>query len=150
MITVKVKMARMASCFRSLVLACVALGWGGQALAQTSAATIAARPQLSGERLFLQCRACHSLTSDQAGKVGPALGGIFTRGVGTYAGFDYSPSMKAFGGVWTDARLDIYLAAPNRTVAGTKMAFAGIPDAGRRAALIAYLRANTSARPVTK
>jgi cytochrome c len=111
---------------------------------------VANRPQLSGERLFLQCRACHSLTSDQAGKVGPPLAGMFTRGVGRLTGYDYSAGMRAYGGSWTDERLSVFLAGPNRTVAGTKMAFAGIPDAGRRAALIAYLRANTAAAPPTK
>jgi cytochrome c len=111
---------------------------------------VASRPQLSGERLFLQCRACHSLTSDQAGKVGPPLAGIFTRGVGRMTGYDYSAGMRAYGGSWTDERLSTYLAGPNRTVTGTKMAFAGIPDEGRRAALIAYLRANTVAAPPTK
>ncbi len=110
----------------------------------------ATRPQLSGERLFIQCRACHSLTGDHSGKVGPALSGLFTRGAGRVAGFDYSPGMRAYGGMWTDARLDAFLAGPNRTIAGTKMAFVGIPDGGRRAALIAYLRANTGSSSPTK
>jgi cytochrome c len=112
-----------------------------------STSAVVSRPQLSGERLFLQCRACHSLTSDQAGKVGPPLAGIFTRGVGRMTGYDYSAGMRAYGGSWTNERLSTYLAGPNRTVAGTKMAFAGIPDTGRRAALIAYLRANTVVAP---
>ena len=123
--------------------------------AQSAAgANLATRPGLSGERLFLQCRACHSLTADQSGKVGPSLAGVFNRSVGTSAGFAYSPAMRAFGGTWTEVRLDAFLAGPNRTIAGTKMAFAGIPDASRRAALITYLRANpgngTAQRPAAK
>lgn len=121
-----------------------------QAQAQNASGVVANRAQLSGERLFLQCRACHSLTSDQAGKIGPALSGIFTREAGRAVGYDYSPGMRAFGGVWTDERLNAYLAGPNRAIAGTKMAFAGIPDASRRATLIAYLRANTGSAPKAK
>ena len=124
----------------------VATSASGQAIA----GSVGSRPQPTGERLFLQCRACHSLTNDQAGKVGPALAGLFTRGVGRAAGYDYSPGMRAFGGAWTDERLNAYLTGPNRVVAGTKMAFVGISDAGRRAALIAYLRANTATTPPRK
>jgi cytochrome c len=121
----------------------------GSADAQ-NAPLVASRPQLTGERLFIQCRACHSLTSDPSGKVGPALGGLFTRGIGRAQGFEYSPGFRSYGTKWEDGNLDTFLAGPNRAVAGTKMAFAGIPDATRRATLIAYLRANTAAAPRPK
>jgi cytochrome c len=133
------------------IVGCLALGpINLQAQNAPTNGGVASRPQLSGERLFLQCRACHSLTSDQAGKVGPPLAGVFSRGAGRLAGYDYSAGMRAYGGSWTEERLNAFLAGPNRTIAGTKMAFVGIPDAGRRAALIAYLRANTGATPTSK
>ncbi len=47
--------------------------------------------------------------------------------------------MKAKGGVWDAAALDIYLADPMKTVPGTRMAFAGVIDAADRQALILYL-----------
>lgn len=118
--------------------------------APTTVSAIAARPQLSGERLFIQCRACHSLTSEQSGKVGPSLSGLFSRGTANAPGYTYSPALRAYGGAWTEARLDAFLTGPNRTIAGTKMAFAGIPDATRRATLIAYLKANTGTGPASK
>lgn len=48
--------------------------------------------------------------------------------------------MKAKGGVWTEANLDSYLTKPQAYVKGTKMAFAGIPDAKKRKDVIAYLK----------
>lgn len=51
--------------------------------------------------------------------------------------------MKARGGVWDEAALDAYLAAPMKNLPGTRMAFAGIPDAAERKALILYLAAQS-------
>lgn len=129
-----------AACFAASTLQAQTVNVATSAAAGAATAT---RPSLTGERLFLQCRACHNLTSVQGGKIGPALGGLFGRGAGSAPGYTYSSGLKSYGGTWTDARLDAFLAGPNRTINGTKMAFAGIPDSARRAAIIAYLKANT-------
>jgi cytochrome c len=47
--------------------------------------------------------------------------------------------MKNSGKVWDAATLDTYLANPRTVVPGTKMSFAGLPDATDRANVIAYL-----------
>lgn len=86
-----------------------------------------------------QCKVCHSFEPGRNG-VGPSLAGIAGRKAGTEAGFAYSPAMKASGLTWDDATLDTYLTAPMKAVPGTKMAYAGMPDAAKRKALIDWLK----------
>lgn len=75
--------------------------------------------------------------------MGPNLHGLFGRKAGTVAGFKtYSPALKASGIVWDAKSLDQYLAAPTTKVPGTRMVVK-VSDPARRAALIAYLRAET-------
>jgi cytochrome c len=47
--------------------------------------------------------------------------------------------MAKSGIVWTDAKLDAYIASPATTVPGNKMPFAGISNNNQRTDLIAYL-----------
>lgn len=89
-----------------------------------------------GEQLYVRCMACHALARD---RVGPRHCGVVGRRAGSVAGFDYSPAMKKSGLVWDRKTLDRFLANPPRTVPGTSMTYAGVPDAGERADLIAYL-----------
>ena len=49
--------------------------------------------------------------------------------------------MRAKGGVWDEAALDTYLKAPAQALPGGRMAFAGIPEAAERKAVILYLAA---------
>lgn len=74
--------------------------------------------------------------------MGPNLHGLFGRKAGSVQGFAYSKAMKASGIVWDAKTLDRYLAAPTTTVPGTRMV-AKVGDPARRAALIAYLKAET-------
>ena len=95
-----------------------------------------------GKTAFRKCTACHTL---QAGRhrVGQSLAGLFGRVPGTAEGFRYSPAMTAFGAtgaVWDEATVDAYLADPKGFVAGNRMVFPGIRDAGERADLIAFLK----------
>lgn len=92
-----------------------------------------------GEQVFKRCVACHTIDKDGANGIGPNLHGVVGRAVASHAGFSYSSAMKAKGGVWDDAALDIYLKQPMMAVPGTRMAFAGIPDDLDRKALILYL-----------
>lgn len=92
-----------------------------------------------GERLAMQCRACHALEKNGPALLGPTLYGVFGRDAGGVPGFDYSPSLASATFVWTPAALDAWLAAPSRFLPGNRMAFAGIQDAADRNALIAYL-----------
>jgi cytochrome c len=112
------------------------------ALAQTKAAkTAAAGPAgdvVKGEKLFAQCKICHSLDAGKNG-VGPSLKGIMGKPAAGVVGFTYSPAMKNSGLKWTPDVLASYLQAPMKKVPGTKMAFAGLSKPDDRANVIAYL-----------
>jgi cytochrome c2 len=104
-------------------------------LGHASAAGDAAR----GAALFNRCYICHSNTKGAPNRMGPNLFGVVGRKVGTYPGFAYSAAMKKAGFVWTVAKLDIYLADPQKFVSGNAMPLAGISDAQQRADIAAYL-----------
>jgi cytochrome c2 len=95
-----------------------------------------------GESLFAtQCSGCHSIVDGMSHRLGPDLAGIIGRDIGAASGFgEYSAAMRAQRGTWTNERLDAFLRDPQGTVPGNSMAFAGVPDARQRAALIEYLR----------
>ena len=92
-----------------------------------------------GEKVFVQCKTCHVKEAGQ-NRVGPSLAGIVGRAAGSVEGFNYSPANKNSGITWTPEKLFQYLEKPARVVPGTKMVFAGLPDAQKRADLIAYLQ----------
>lgn len=92
-----------------------------------------------GGVVFLQCKTCHELDKN---KIGPQLHGVIGRKAGTIAGFSYSDANKNSGITWTPEKLFQYLEKPQRIVPGTKMTFAGLSDAQKRADVIAYLKAN--------
>jgi cytochrome c len=92
----------------------------------------------AGKLVFAQCRTCH-VTDAGVNKTGPSLNGIIGRKAGTVPGFNYSPANAGSGITWTKEKLFQYLENPQRVIPKTKMIFAGIPDAQKRADLIAYL-----------
>lgn len=92
-----------------------------------------------GEKVFAACKACHSLEAGKKG-VGPSLAGIVGRKAGTVEGFAYSEPMKASGITWDDTSLKAYVADPKGYIAGNKMAYAGLKDAAKLDALIAFLK----------
>ena len=92
-----------------------------------------------GERVFKKCVACHSLTKN---KMGPALGNIFGKKVGSVKGYLYSKAMRNSDIIWTDSTLDKFLLKPKKSIKGTKMRFFGIRKKEQRDALIKYLKEN--------
>lgn len=94
----------------------------------------------AGARLFAtKCQACHQVDSAKGSGMGPNLAGVIGRKSGALPGYNYSPAMKGAGLIWDDARLDTYLAAPQRVIQGSRMAFPGLADAQQRTDLIAFL-----------
>jgi cytochrome c2 len=116
-----------------LRLVCVAavLAAAGAAHAEGDAAR--------GEMRFEDCAACHT-TERGVNKVGPSLSGLFDRKAGELADFRYSAALKRSGITWTPQSLDTFIADPQHAVPANRMPYAGMPDAGDRADLIAYLR----------
>ena len=92
----------------------------------------------AGKLVFAQCRTCH-VTDAGVNKTGPSLNGIIGRKSGSVPGFAYSPANSGSGVVWTKEKLFQYLEKPQRVIPKTKMIFAGLPDAQKRADVIAYL-----------
>lgn len=97
----------------------------------------AAADVAAGEKVFKKCAACHKV--DGADGTGPHLNGVVGRARGSIAGFGYSDGMLAVTDPWTPEAMEVFLANPKGVVAGTKMAFAGLPKVEDRANVIAYL-----------
>lgn len=111
----------------SLTLAVMTLTTGTTASAQTSA---------DGQTLYqAKCGGCHSLDSN---RIGPAHRGVVGRKIATAPGYPYSAAIKKLTGVWTPARLDLWLQGPQKVAPGSKM-FLTIPDPAQRATIISYL-----------
>jgi cytochrome c len=96
-----------------------------------------ADPINDGKAAFSQCSMCHSTTGTEDS--GPHLNGVVGRKSGSVPKFNYSSAMKSTEVVWDTETLDGFLANPQQAVPGTRMPFSGLPDAAKRAALIAYL-----------
>jgi cytochrome c len=92
-----------------------------------------------GSKLFLQCRACHTVTPGEPNGVGPNLNGVVGAKAGGRPGYVYSTAMQKSGLVWDTATLDAFLKRPTSVVPGTKMTFAGVAAPKARLDLIAYL-----------
>jgi cytochrome c len=108
----------------------------------TSAPALAAEGDPTrGEQIYRRCQGCHSI---DANRVGPRHAGLFGRRAGSLDDYSYSDAMRGSSVVWEETTLDRFLAAPRKFIPGTKMPFAGIPDAEERAALIAYLKQATA------
>ncbi len=101
----------------------------------------------NGRRVFARCRSCHTITEGGPNMTGPNLYGMFGRTAGTHPGYNYSPAVKAAGFAWDAERLDHWLENPRTFLRGTKMSFAGIPDATDRRDVIAWLKVETGYAP---
>jgi cytochrome c len=86
------------------------------------------------------CAACHSFNKGGKPIVGPNLYGIVGAPHDHEAGFDYSPALLKFKGQpWTYTALNHWIYNPAEYAPGTRMTFAGIPQAQLRADVIGYL-----------
>jgi len=101
----------------------------------------------NGQAQFAVCRSCHTLDQGGANVIGPNLHGVFGRRAGSKTDFDYSDDMKKAGWTWDADHLDKWIQNPRGVLPGTKMTYAGMPDAKNRTDLIAYLKTATSPVP---
>ena len=92
-----------------------------------------------GEKLFMQCKACHTILPGK-NIIGPSLHGVVGRTAGQVPGFNYSPANKASGELWSEEHLYAFLEAPQKVMPGTRMAFFGMRKPQDRADVIAYLK----------
>lgn len=117
----------------------VAVAAGTSAFAQSSAVQSPAGDPVRGHTVYARCIACHDLNTGVT-RLGPSLKGVMGRKAGGVADFAYSAAMKGSGVTWDAASLDAFLKAPAGFMKGSRMAFAGLPDAQDRADVIAYLQ----------
>lgn len=98
----------------------------------------------NGQRLFNQCRACHTIVEGGRNGVGPNLYRVYDRPAGSIENFRYSAPMreKAAGGlVWNNANLRAYLVNPKDVIPAGAMSFQGFRDNAQNVSdVIAYLR----------
>lgn len=92
-----------------------------------------------GASIFQRCAMCHTDAKGGGNGLGPNLFGVVGRKAASLPDFMYSGALKNAGLTWTPANLDKWLSGPARMVPGTKMMFAGIPQADQRADVIAFL-----------
>lgn len=98
-----------------------------------------------GAQAFRACIACHSIRPGEQ-LTGPSLAGVFGRRAGTLEGYArYSDALRKSDIVWNEKALDAWLADPRKFIPGNAMTISGLPDAGQRADLIAFLRNPQSA-----
>lgn len=112
-----------------------AAAFDAKAVADAAASADAA----AGQKIFSKCQACHSGEHGGPNKVGPNLAAVVGRPKASHEGFNYSDAMKAKGGNWTLEDLAAFVHNPKGFVAGTKMLFPGVADAGDLGNLLAYL-----------
>jgi cytochrome c len=118
------------------------------AVALAAPAAALAQDPAAGQRVFNQCRACHTVEQGGRNGVGPNLHGVFDRRAAAVEGFRYSRPMqqKAEEGLtWTEDNLRAYIANPRAFVPGGTMAYAGLRNEQQMNDLIAYLRQATGA-----
>ena len=110
------------------------------AMVAASSAALAEGDPAKGERVFNRCKACHTIEAGGLHKLGPNLHGLFGQEAGTMEGYkNYSDALKTADFVWTEEKLDAWLANPRSFLPGNKMMFAGLRKEDQRDDLIAYL-----------
>jgi cytochrome c len=97
-----------------------------------------------GRKLYLQCRACHSLKEKEPHKIGPNLFKIIGSKAGSMKGYNYSDALSKSEIVWTIENLDLWLEKPYEIIPGNKMVFSGMSKQEDRNDLIAYVYDQTS------
>lgn len=99
-----------------------------------------AQDAAAGEKVFLQCRACHQVGPTARNTVGPVLNGLFGRKSGTIEGYSYTAANRDSGITWDEETFAEYIRDPKARIPGTKMIYAGLKDEQRTKDLIAFLK----------
>ena len=99
-----------------------------------------AQDAASGEKIFVQCKACHQIGENAKNGVGPVLNGLFGRKAGMIEGYSYSAANKNSGITWDEATFREYIKDPKAKIPGTKMAFPGLKDPKQIDDVVAYLK----------
>lgn len=94
----------------------------------------------AGEKVFLQCRACHQIGPTAKNLTGPKLNGLFGRHSGSIEGFNYSDANKNSGITWDETVFREYIQDPRKKIPNTKMIFVGVKDEKKINDLIAYMK----------
>lgn len=116
------------------------------ALLALNAPAVAEGDAIKGKSAFAKCGICHQVGPGAKTLVGPELNGIVGRKAASVAGYAmYSAGMKKLGEegfTWTEEHIDKWITDPKAMIPDSPMAlaFQGIPDAGERADIIAYLK----------
>ena len=104
---------------------------------------IAAMNVAEGEKVFKKCQSCHNAERGGANGTGPNLWGVMGRQMGVHQGFAYSSAMQGRAAPWTWEEMDGFLTKPKEWLPGTAMNYIGLKKYEQRAAVMAYLNANT-------
>ena len=106
------------------------------------ACAVPARAQdaAAGEKIFVQCRACHQVGESAKNVVGPVLNGLFGRKSGTIEGYNYTDANKNSGIVWDETQFLEYIKDPKAKIPSTKMVFVGIKNETEAKNLSAFLK----------
>jgi len=125
---------------------CQLYGFAAVALFALSATAFAQGDATKGKAAFAKCGICHQVGPGAKTLVGPELNGVVGRKAASVADYSmYSAGMKKLGEqgfVWDEQNLDKWITDPKAMIPDSPMslAFPGIPDAGERADIIAYLK----------
>ena len=101
-----------------------------------------------GKAAFAKCGICHQVGPGAKNLVGPQLNGVVGRKAASVGDYTmYSAGMKKLGEqgfVWNEQNIDKWIADPKAMIPDSPMAlaFQGVPDAGERTDIIAYLKTN--------
>lgn len=101
---------------------------------------VKAQDAAAGEKVFVQCRACHQVGETAKNGVGPVLNGLFGRKSGTIENYTYTDANKNSGITWDTATFAEYIRDPRAKIPGTKMVYAGLKDEQRVKDLTAFLQ----------
>lgn len=102
-----------------------------------SGATLSPGDAVRGKLVFeKRCTGCHAI---ETSREGPALGGVYGRKAGSYAGFVYSDALKKAGLVWNDTSLEQWLTDPDAFISGNNMDF-HVAKPQERKDVIAFLK----------
>ncbi|MBV2149121.1 c-type cytochrome [Sphingobium sp. AS12] len=127
--------------YTTLAVFALVTGMAGTTTVKAQADDIALRQ--AGQRHFIRCVACHSVSAAAPAKTGPHLQDIVGRRVASVPGFRYTTALKDQSFVWTKDRLENLLRQPQKQAPGLCLPFTGLTRRKDRTDLVAYL-----ARPV--